>query len=110
MYQNYDYENDLDEFDGNELAEEEELSAEDKAQMAAATAEVKSMLGPQASKVTIEQIQDSLWHYYYDVDKTVAYLINKYIDPAPKPAAKTKVPKTMPQASDGKTYSEHPFH
>ncbi|KKY33373.1 putative elongation factor tu gtp binding domain-containing protein [Diaporthe ampelina] len=101
MYQNYDYENDLDEFDGNELAEEEELSAEDKAQMAAATAEVKSMLGPQASKVTIEQIQESLWHYYYDVDKTVAYLISKYIDPAPKPAAKTKVPKTMPQASDG---------
>lgn len=111
MYQNYDYENDLDEFDGDELAEEEEeeLSPEDKAQMAAATEEVKSMLGPQASKVTTQQIQESLWHYYYDVDKTIAYLISKFIDPAPKPAAKTKVPKTTPQASDGKNYSGAPF-
>ncbi|KAK2597707.1 hypothetical protein N8I77_012473 [Diaporthe amygdali] len=102
MYQNYDYENDLDEFDGNELAEEEEeeLSPEDKAQMTAATAEVKSMLGPQASKVTTQQIQESLWHYYYDVDKTIAYLISKYVDPTPKPAAKTKAPKAAPPASD----------
>lgn len=109
LYQNYDYEKDLDEFDGDEEEEEEELSPEDKAQMAAATAEVKSQLGPQASKVTTQQIQESLWHYYYDVDKTIAYLINKHIDPAPKPAAKTKAPKTTTQASDGKTYSEHPF-
>lgn len=110
MYQNYDYQNDLDEFDGDEPAEEEEeeLSPEDKAQMTAATAEVKSMLGPQASKVTTQQIQESLWHYYYDVDKTIAYLISKFIDPAPKPPAKTKVPKTTPQAPDGKNYSEHP--
>lgn len=114
MYQNYDYENDLDEFDGNELAEdaedeEDELSPEDKAQMTAATADVKSMLGPQASKVTTKQIQESLWHYYYDVDKTIAYLISKFIDPAPKPAAKTKVPKTTPQPSDGKNCSDYPF-
>ena len=111
LYQNYDYENDLDEFDGDALAEEEdeELSPEDKAQMTAATAEVKSMLGSQASKVTTQQIQESLWHYYYDVDKTIAYLISKFIDPAPKPAAKTKVPKAMPQASDGKNYSDAPF-
>lgn len=111
LYQNYDYENDLDEFDGDDLAEEEEeeLSPEDKAQMTAATAEVKSMLGPQATKVTTQQIQESLWHYYYDVDKTIAYLISKFIDPAPKPAAKTKVPpKNTPQASDGKNHSEHP--
>ncbi|KAG8164578.1 hypothetical protein KVR01_004853 [Diaporthe batatas] len=96
MYQKYDYENDLDEFDGDELADEEEdeLSAEDKAQMTAATEEVKTTLGPQASKVTTRQIQESLWHYYYDVDKTIAYLISKFIDPAPKPSAKTKAPKT----------------
>lgn len=111
MYQNYDYENDLDEFDGNELAEEEEeeLSPEDKAQMTAATAEVKSMLGPQASKVTTQQIQESLWHYYYDVDKTIAYLISKYVDPTPKPAAKTKAPKAAPPPSDGKNYSDFPL-
>jgi elongation factor 1 alpha-like protein len=107
LYQNYDYQKDLEDFDGEE--EEEELSPEDKAQMTAATAEVKSTLGPQASKVTTQQIQESLWHYYYDVDKTIAYLISKFVDPAPKPAAKPKVPKATPQVSDGKNYSECPF-
>ncbi|KAL1859803.1 hypothetical protein Daus18300_009393 [Diaporthe australafricana] len=101
LYQNYDYQNDLEEFDGDEEEEEEELSAEDKAQMTAATAEVKSMLGPQASKVTTQQIQESLWHYYYDIDKTVAYLVTKFVDPAPKPAAKSKASKATPQVSDG---------
>lgn len=109
LYQNYDYRKDLDEFDGEEEGEEEELSAEDKAQMKAATAEVKSTLGPQASKVTTQQIQESLWHYYYDIDKTVAYLVAKFVDPAPKPAAKPKVPEATPQVSDGKNHSECPF-
>ncbi|KAI1848917.1 hypothetical protein JX265_001248 [Neoarthrinium moseri] len=88
-YRNYDYENDLDEFDGeeDEYGEgEEELSPEDKAQMDAGTAEVRSALGPRASKVTTAQIQEALWHYYYDVDKSVAFLVNKFIEPpAPKP-------------------------
>jgi hypothetical protein len=114
LYQNYDYEKELEDVEGageeeEEEEEVEELSPEDKAQMTAATAEVKSMLGPQASKVTTQQIQDSLWYYYYDVDKTIAYLVSKFIDPAPKPAAKSKAPKTNPQVSDGKTYSECPF-
>lgn len=57
-----------------------------------ATTEVKSALGPRADEVTTKQIQDALWHYYYDVDKSVAYLINKFLDPPPtaKPAAKSK--------------------
>lgn len=99
MFQNYDYENELDDFDGEGEAEEdeqEELSPEDKAQMAAGTAEVTTLLGPQADKVTTQQIQDALWHYYYDIDKTVAYLIGKFIDPAPRPAAKPKSQATKP--------------
>lgn len=113
MYQNYDYDNDLDEYDGDEYAEEEEdeLSPEDKVQMAEGTAEVRSALGTQAERVTTKQIQEALWHYYYDVDKSVAYLINKYIDPAPKPTANKPKPqsqKTMPPSSDGKR-SRAPF-
>lgn len=103
MYQNYDYEEDLDEFDGGSFAEEEEedeLSPEDRAQMTAGTEEIKAVLGPQASKVTTKQIQESLWHYYYDIDKTVAYLISKFIDPAPTPAAKNKPQKTAPPTSN----------
>lgn len=112
LYQNYDYQNDLDEYDAveEEEEEEEELSPEDKAQMTAATAEVKSMLGPQASKVTTQQIQESLWHYYYDIDKTIIYLVSKFIDPAPKPAAKPKAPKATPQVPHGKNYPACPFH
>lgn len=99
-YRNYDYENDLDEYDGDEDygEEEAELSPEDKAQMEAATMEVQGALGPQASKVTTTQIQDALWHYYYDVNKTVTYLVDRYIaPPAPKaskasPAQKAKPP------------------
>lgn len=110
VYQNYDYENDLDEYDGEEYAEEEEneLSPEDKAQMDESTAEVRRVLASQAQMVTTQQIQEALWHYYYDVDKSVAYLINKFIDPAPKPAAtksKGPSPKQTP-ASDGKSSAE----
>lgn len=94
IFQNYDYENELDDFDG-ELEgegeeEQDELSPEDKVQMAEGTAEVKALLGPRVDKVTTQQIQEALWHYYYDIDKTVAYLIGKFVDPAPKPAAKPK--------------------
>lgn len=89
LYQNYDYKADLD-YDVEEQEDgEEELSAEDRAQLAEATAEVKTTLGPQADKVTTKQIEEALWYYYYDVDKSVAFLINKFIDPAPKSAKTT---------------------
>lgn len=56
--------------------------------MKAGTAEVIAALGPQAAKVTTVQIQEALWHYYYDIDKTIAYIINKFIDPPAPKAAK----------------------
>lgn len=39
------------------------------------TAKVRDVLGPEVS-ITDREIEDSLWHYYYDVDKTVNYLIS----------------------------------
>jgi elongation factor 1 alpha-like protein len=68
---------------------EQELSAEDKAAMEQGTADVKAALGVEASKVTAEQIQEALWHYYYDIDKTVTYLLTKFIAPPPPKAAKS---------------------
>ncbi|RYP16914.1 hypothetical protein DL765_004838 [Monosporascus sp. GIB2] len=89
-YRNYDYENDLDEYDGGEYSsEEDELSPEDRAQMVAGTAEIRAALGDEASKVTTQQIQEALWHYYYDVDKSIAYLVSKFIAPSPKAAKST---------------------
>lgn len=55
--------------------------------MRSATEEVEKALGAAVDKVTTAQIQEALWYYYYDVDKSVAYLIRKFIDP-PKPSEK----------------------
>ncbi|KAI0386539.1 hypothetical protein F5Y04DRAFT_244275 [Hypomontagnella monticulosa] len=78
-YRNYDYENDLDEYEGEGFEDDDdELSPEDRAQMDAGTAQVRAALG-ESSKITTQQIQEALWHYYYDVDKSVTYLISKFI-------------------------------
>jgi elongation factor 1 alpha-like protein len=69
--------------------EEEELSAEDQAAMRQGVADVKAALGVEASKVTTKQIEEALYYYYYDVEKTVTYLLTKFIAPPPSKAAKT---------------------
>ncbi|KAF5023164.1 hypothetical protein F66182_4778 [Fusarium sp. NRRL 66182] len=78
------------EFDGADYVEEEEeeLSPEDRQAMDNGTAQVRSALGTEANKVTKAQIEEALWHYYYDVDKSVTYLIKTFIAPAPKPTKK----------------------
>lgn len=77
------------EFDGDDYEEEEnELSPEDKVAMANGTAQIRAALGTEADNVTTEQIQEALWHYYYDVDKSVTYLMKTFIAPAPKPTPK----------------------
>ncbi|KAF4964922.1 hypothetical protein FSARC_7194 [Fusarium sarcochroum] len=78
------------EFDGDDYEEEgeNELSLEDRQAMDEGTAEVRRALGTEATKVTKAQIEEALWHYYYDADKTVTYLMKTFIAPAPKPAKK----------------------
>ncbi|KAK1463416.1 elongation factor Tu GTP binding domain-containing protein [Colletotrichum melonis] len=90
---NLDYEEALDEFEGDDYEEEgeaDQLSAEDREAMAIGTATVQSTLGPDADKVTVQQIQESLWHYYYDIEKTVSYLQKKFIAPPPAPKQEKK--------------------
>ncbi|KAI0477661.1 hypothetical protein GGR56DRAFT_665551 [Xylariaceae sp. FL0804] len=78
-YRNYDYEEDLDEYEGAAYSdEEEELSPEDRAQMSTGTAQVQAALGAESTKVTTKQIQEALWHYYYDVDKSTSYLMSNF--------------------------------
>ncbi len=93
---NLDYQRALDEFDEG-YSDEEELSPEDQALMRQSTANVKASLGVAASKVTTTQIEEALWHYYYDVDKAVTYLVTKFISP-PEP----KTPKATPTRTSGK--------
>jgi len=49
------------------------------------TIAVREALPPGATSITDKEIQESLWHYYYDVEKSVAYLVGKH---APKKVAK----------------------
>lgn len=97
---NLDYQDAVDEFEG--YSDEEggdELSPEDRALMNQGIVDVQAALGVEASKVTVAQIEEALWHYYYDIDKSVAYLTSKFINPAPKP-----VKQAGPQLS-GKSVS-----
>lgn len=74
---------------------DDDMSPEDKVAMAQGTAQVQQALGADA-KVTVAQIQEALWHYYYDVDKSAAYLRRTFISPPPKAP-----PKKAPEGTLG---------
>lgn len=44
-------------------------------QLRLGTIKVRDILGEDAG-MTDKKIEDSLWHYYYDIDKTVNYLLS----------------------------------
>ncbi|KAL8911755.1 MAG: hypothetical protein Q9171_003147 [Xanthocarpia ochracea] len=69
----------LDDFDGADYDDydaSDELTADDKARLQNGVREVRAVLGPLFT-VSDKSIEDSLWHYYYDVNKTINYLLRK---------------------------------
>ena len=52
--------------------EAETLTAEDKEQLRLGTAKVRQALA--GVPATDHEIQEALWHYYYDIAKSVTYL------------------------------------
>jgi elongation factor 1 alpha-like protein len=54
------------------------------------TIAVREVLPEATTQITDKEIQESLWHYYYDVGKTVAYLLGKHT-PKQKVAKKENV-------------------
>lgn len=54
---------------------QEELTDHDKEQMRIGTAKVREALGP--TTASDKDIEEALWHYYYDVAQTVSYLKSK---------------------------------
>lgn len=44
--------------------------------MRASTLAVRDTLGPDVPNVSDAEIYEALWHYYYDVGKTVTYLLD----------------------------------
>lgn len=65
----------------------EELNEEDKEKLASGTIAVRAVLPAEGGNITEKQIHDPLWHYYYDVEKTVRYLVRTYVEPR-KPVKK----------------------
>lgn len=46
-----------------------------------------------AESITDQQIQEALWHYYYDVGKSVTYLLGTVTPKTPKTPKKAAVRK-----------------
>ncbi|KAL8656937.1 MAG: hypothetical protein Q9226_002426 [Calogaya cf. arnoldii] len=62
----------LHDFDGADFDDDYDGSEESRLQNG--VREVRTILGPSVN-VSEKDIEDSLWHYYYDVDKAVNYLL-----------------------------------
>ncbi|KAM0527048.1 hypothetical protein ACHAP6_002704 [Verticillium nonalfalfae] len=90
---NLDFEEVLDEYDADdgELGADQ-LTPEDRDALAKGAEQVRETLGSAAGSLTTQQIHDALWYYYYDIEKTVDYLLKKYITP-PTPKSEPKKPK-----------------
>ena len=50
------------------------MTEDDKRQMRECSTKVREALLDDVPGVTDKEIEDSLWHYYYDIDKSVTYL------------------------------------
>ncbi|KAL8782750.1 MAG: hypothetical protein Q9213_005128 [Squamulea squamosa] len=70
----------LDDFDGADYNDDYDASEECMARLQNGVGEVRAILGPSVS-VSEKDIEDSLWHYYYDVSKTVSYLLQQQAPP-----------------------------
>ena len=66
------------EFDDDDV-DDYEGGYEDDSEMQESLAKARAVLGPD---FTDTEIQDSLWHYYYDVEKTVNYLLSRQCNKA----------------------------
>ncbi|PFH56039.1 hypothetical protein XA68_17172 [Ophiocordyceps unilateralis] len=97
----YDYDDLVDHYEDYE-DEDVELAPEDRLAMAKGTSEVRAALGNDVNRVTVAQIQEALWHYYYDVDKSVSYLRKSFVHVSQKPT-----PKKTPEGKSGEfSFSE----
>ncbi|OAG18739.1 hypothetical protein CC77DRAFT_1022266 [Alternaria alternata] len=63
------------------------MTEDDKEQMRVGTVKVREALGDMSDFTSDEQIQEALWHYYYDIGKSVSYLKNKLGVAEPKQEA-----------------------
>lgn len=72
----YDEDDLYSEEEDNQVNEEEEYSPEDRANFANLIPVVRAELQEAGLQASDREIEDSLWHYYWDVGKSVSYLKN----------------------------------
>ncbi|KAF9321432.1 HBS1-like protein [Podila horticola] len=73
---NMDLDDELDDgYDENDYTEDTPLTADEQAQMSDAVEDVKAMLG--GAKISLKEIEDAVYYYYFDVDKAASYLIDQ---------------------------------
>lgn len=106
----YDYD---EEYGDGAYAEDDEISPEDKEKLRIGTAQVRSALGQGFPSTSDKEIQDTLWHYYYDVGKSVTFLkstffLKRVANPSdfyrpayshPEKAGKVKIRKSQPASN-----------
>ncbi|KAF2635647.1 hypothetical protein P280DRAFT_522980 [Massarina eburnea CBS 473.64] len=90
------------------------MTEEDKEQMAAATLQVKEALFGDL-RLTDKEIQEALWHYYYDVEKSVIYLKNKHTPKEPAQPKQSQKPvsrfdQAAGAADTGAPTGKHSLH
>ncbi|KAI9650640.1 hypothetical protein NHQ30_000660 [Ciborinia camelliae] len=100
-----DYGYDGEDIEAGEGMNKDQLSEEDQEQMRQGTIKVREALPPGSSKITEKQIQEALWHYYYDVGKSVTYLVNTYTPKVPKKIAGKKSSECYNGAPSSQTYT-----
>ncbi|KAF2741859.1 hypothetical protein M011DRAFT_315976 [Sporormia fimetaria CBS 119925] len=90
-----DYDDD-DVYDDDYYEEEGDtgMTDDDREQLRLGTIQVKEALGTDVP-VSDSQIHEALWHYYFDVGKSVSYLKNKFAPTKAAPAAEAKKPKPV---------------
>lgn len=83
-----DYADDKDDYDETYEEKPAGTSAEDQEQLRVGTIAVREELGEDSDFTTDKEIQDALWYYYYDIEKSVAYLRKQR-----RPAERQQTPK-----------------
>ncbi|KAF8592451.1 hypothetical protein K439DRAFT_1610256 [Ramaria rubella] len=71
-----------DELDDDALSDggDEDLTPQQQEQLDVAVARVRSILGPEdTSGISHTQIKDAVWEYYFDVEKTVEWLLEEQV-------------------------------
>lgn len=97
MGEYYDDENEYEEGAQNN----DGMTEDDREQMRLGTIRVREALGTVAEFTSDAQIQDTLWHYYYDVGKSVTYLKNQLgLSKDEEPAKKETVTSRFDQAAN----------